>query len=482
MNTKPLDPSHRCPERCRASADINTGVSDGAYYNTLNAFENYDSLRSSRFPNTCTLEEITGTRRASFNVRYSAPRYPYLYNVTTRRRDEIFAYGGLVGQGLGSYVAKLNAASLEETWRVPIQIPDHWPYPGVAAVLGDGCVYAVAGNRLVKIDADTGENTHTNLPENAGNGGASYNGFVVSPDRVIFAKGMEHGSPCQQTGLMQNLGLGCAVYHNIPSFLVAVDTKTGPNKAPEIIAQIRTEEFILGRITSERRDGVDFIYCPGVTKLWRYRFQRKGNQCVFERDSDWEIPYVGAGNPGTAVAILNDWAIIANNGFESFSQPFTLWAANIHDARKSHSITPLEGYPVSQIGSKPAVDPENNRVFISDFHAGIALGIDFDPEAGFKVRWQEPQAMLSFWTAVGPPDRRQIVGTDYVSSTSKSPASQQGDHAVWRDASTGAELGRTPVLNSIYNAQSINPGFDGKFYYVPIKADSLVEISPVASR
>src|SRR5262249_57224332 len=132
--------------------------------------------------------------------------------------------------------------------------------------------------------------------------------------------------------------------------------------------------------------------------------------------------------PGTAVAILNDWAIIANNGFECFKQPFTLWAANIHDARKLHSITPLQGYPVSQVGSKPAVDPENNRVFVSDFHAGVALGIDFNAGDGFKMRWQQPQTMLSFWTAVGPANRRQIVGTDYVSSSaSKNPTEQAGD-------------------------------------------------------
>src|SRR5215467_15771182 len=98
-------------DRCRASADMEVGFSEKAFFNSVDSFENYDSGRSSRFPNTCTLEGITGSRLVSFNIRYSAPHYKILYNVATRRRDEIFAYGGFVNEGLGAYVAKLDAQS-----------------------------------------------------------------------------------------------------------------------------------------------------------------------------------------------------------------------------------------------------------------------------------------------------------------------------------------------------------------------------------
>ena len=477
MNNQISRPLESTVDRCEASSELEVGFSEGAFFSSVDAFEAYDSGRSSRFPNTCTLEGITGSPLVSFNIRYSTPRFPSLYNVATRRRGEIFAYGGVVSQDLGAYVAKLNAETFEEMWRTHIHIPGHWNYPGVGAVLGDGHVYAVAGNRLARVDADTGEQVQIELPQRPEEGGAAYNGFVVSPDRVIFAKGMEHGIPCDQTSVQYNGGLGCAVYHNIPSFLVAIDTKTRAGEEPRIIAQTQTEEFILGRLTTERRNGVDYIYCPGTSKLWRYKFFREHGRCLIELDREWQIPYVGGGTPGTAVALMNDWAVIVNNGFETFMQPFTIWAANIHDSHNLHKLQPLQGYPVSQVGSKPAVDPENRRVFVSDFHAGFALGLDFDPAEGFRVRWQQQQSMMSFWDVTGPPDQRQVVGTDYVSS-----GSDEGDHAVWRDASTGREVARTPTLNSIYNAMSINPAFDGKFYYVEMNGNRIVEISPAPAR
>src|SRR5215467_14567549 len=223
MNNQISRPLESTVDRCKASSELEVGFSDGAFFSSVDAFEAYDSGRSSRFPNTCTLEGITGSPLVSFNIRYSTPRFPSLYNVATRRRGEIFAYGGVVSQDLGAYVAKLNAETFEEMWRTHIHIPGHWNYPGVGTVLGDGHVYAVAGNRLARINADTGEQVQIELPQHSGEGGAAYNGFVVSPDGVIFAKSMELGSPGEQTGRTANAGLCCAAYHNIPSFLSAVN-------------------------------------------------------------------------------------------------------------------------------------------------------------------------------------------------------------------------------------------------------------------
>ncbi len=179
--------------------------------------------------------------------------------------------------------------------------------------------------------------------------------------------------------------------------------------------------------------------------------------------------------PGVAAPILNDWIIIPNNGFMSQREPFTIWAINIHDSSKVHTLMPLPAYPQSQVGSKPAVDPENSRVYLSDFCAGLALALDFDPVTGFKLRWTQPQVMLSFWGVIGPPGRRQIVGTDFVAA-SQANGGQSADYAVWRDADTGKEIARSGALDPQYNAQSICPGYNGTFYYMGLSSGQLVEL------
>src|SRR5204863_2879889 len=105
-------------------------------------------------------------------------------------------------------------------------------------------VYAVAGNLLAKVNAKTGETSQLSLPQHDDAGGAAYNGFIVSPDGVIFTKSLERGSPCDQSTLMTNMGIPCAAYHKIRSFLVAVDTRS---VEPRIITQTHAVEFIMSR-------------------------------------------------------------------------------------------------------------------------------------------------------------------------------------------------------------------------------------------
>ena len=310
-----------------------------------NASEHYDAARTSRFIGTRTVEEIAGSSRVTVNARYTSSNYPNLYNVSTGNRDELFAYGGYVSEGDGAYVAKLDASSLAEVWRTSLTLPHHWNYPGVMAVLPDGNAYAVAGNLLARVNARTGELRQLTLPQHEGTGGAAYNGFTVSPDGILFTKSMERGRPCHQSDLADNLGLACAAYHNIPSILVAVDTA---GDEPRIVAQIETAGYILGRIATERHDGADYVYCPGLQNLWRYRFD--GSSLTL--DESWgPVPYAATGTTGTAPAIMGDWVIIQNNGFVSSSEPCSIWAINIHDSSRTFRHIPLEGYPMSQVGS-----------------------------------------------------------------------------------------------------------------------------------
>jgi len=430
-----------------------------------NPQEQYDSARTARFPGSRTVQEIAGAPRVALNARYTSGNYPKLYNVSTGRPAELFAYGGYVSQEGGAFVAKLDAQSLVELWRVEMKLPDHWNYPGAMGVLDDGNAYAVAGNLLVKIDAESGAAFQLTLPQHEGQGGAAYNGFVVNPDNVIFTKSLERGTLCRQNDLSQNLGIACAAYHKIPSFLVAVDTKS---EEPRILTQIKTVEFIMSRISTERRDGIDYIYCPALTKLWRYKFDGRS----FAFDESWgPIPYAGNGQPGTAPAIMGDWVIIMNNGFVSSDEPFTVTAISIHDSNVRFTHMPLVGYPMSQVGSKAAVDPENMRVYAADWKAQQLVCLDLDPASGFTTRWTQQQEMFCFLSLFGDAANRQVVGTDYNSS--------YGDQVVWRDAATGDEIVRSAYLDPMFNGSTVGPGYDGTFYYLAQTFKALVELTPV---
>jgi len=449
----------------------NTSDESSNGHDTPNPSEHYDSARTSLFRGTPAVEETAGSKQVALNARYTSGSYPQLYNVSTRDRGELFAYGGYVSESGGAYVAKLDAGSLAEVWRTHLSLPDHWNYPGAMAVLGDGHVYAVAGNLLAKVDGETGENLQLTLPQHGHPGGAdyaggaAYNGFVVSPDGVIFTKSLERGLPCDQSTMATNMGIPCAAYHKIPSFLVAVDTKSAE---PRVVAQTECVEFIMSRIATERHDGVDYVYCPGLQKLWRYTFA--GGELVL--DQNWgPVPYAATGTPGTAPAIMGEWVIIQNDGFLSSMEPFTIRAVSIYDSSKTFTYMPLEGYPMSQVGSKAAVDPENMRVYTADWKAEMLVCLDFDPQRGFTTRWVHPQKMFCFLALCGDAGNRQVVGTNYDSS--------KGDQVVWRDGATGEVVASSAWLDPNFNGSTVGPGFDGKFYYLAQTRQAIVELTPV---
>jgi hypothetical protein len=329
----------------------------------------------------------------------------------------------------------------------------------------------VAGNLLARVHGETGEDFQLTLPQHGQPGGAdyaggaAYNGFVVSPDGVIFTKSLERGLPCNQSTMATNMGIPCAAYHKIPSFLVAVDTKSAE---PRVVAQTECVEFIMSRIATERHDGVDYVYCPGLQKLWRYTFT--GGEFVL--DKSWgPVPYAATGTPGTAPAIMGDWVIIQNDGFLSSMEPFTVWAVNIYDSSKTFTHTPLDGYPMSQVGSKAAVDPENMRVYTADWKAEMLVCLDFDPQQGFTTRWAHQQKMFCFLALCGDAGNRQVVGTNYDSS--------KGDQVVWRDAATGGVVASSAWLDPNFNGSTVGAGFDGKFYYLAQTRQAIVELTPV---
>lgn len=442
---------------CPASADFRTGRSTWAWYSTMMPFEHFDSWRSQVFPNSCNVQQLVGSGAVKVKTRTAKGHYPSPYNLMTRERDELFVYGGYVNQEGGAYVAKLDPVTLREKWRVHLvsQNPDQFDWPGVAGVHGNGFIYAVAGNILAQIDPDTCNHRKIYLPEHPEGGGAAYNGFVISREGFLITKSLERGTNTGQS----LLGLREVAANGVPAILVAVD----PNSL-EIVAQAEVPEPILGRVMIASHSEGEYVYLPGLSKLWRYRFTRN----AFILDETWNPVYAQAGeSPGTACGMLGPWVIIQTNFLRS-DQPLRISAFFIDDARRCYSILPFPDGSPSQEFSKPALDSANMRIYTNDQAAGLVAGIDFDPMTGFQVAWRHKQDMASFWAVVGPEGGRNIIGTNFNSL--------QGDRVLWRNAETGDELACSDVLDSKFNGNIVSTGFDGCFYYLAAGSGKVVEL------
>lgn len=454
-NTLPLPP-----------VDMIPGATNGSFYNTMSPFEHFSEGRPQLFPHTHTVQRIAGADKVKIDTRESVGDYVKPYNIVTRNSNELFVYGGKVGSADGAYVAKLNTHTLEEIWRVKLTVdnPDQWDWPGVMAVHGNGQLYAIAGYLLAKIDPETGAHTVITLPQHEGQGGAAYNGFDIAPDGIIFAKSMETGVPATASKLRS------VAVNSVPSYIVAIN----PHNL-DILDVIETSEPGLGRLTCERRDGVDYIYFLGITRLWRYLFTGD----AIKPDATWgPVTYVtGKAQPGTAVGIFGDWLIFQTNFLES-TQPAEVFAVNRFNSAKVFSIVPFPDSKRSQEWSKPALDIDNNRVYVADQLANKVAGIRFDPAEGFSIEWEMDQIhMASFWAAVAGKEDRQIIGTECIEA--------EGERVLWRDARTGEEIVKTVVLNkgkviTIPSPSIVTPGFNNKFYYLAVDAQKVIEMTPVA--
>ncbi len=68
----------------------------------------------------------------------------------------------------------------------------------------------------------------------------------------------------------------------------------------------------------------------------------------------------------------------------------------------------------------------------------------------------------------------QLIGNDFTPS--------EGDRVVWRDAASGWEIVRTPVLDVGHNGSIVTPGFGGRFYYMALDQGTVIELTPVQKK
>jgi hypothetical protein len=292
---------------CHRSASLETGPTHGAFYSTVSPFEHFHSDRTQVFKFACSLGELGGGKiqARSSPVKFSTP-----YIAFTRDRNQLFVYGyGRNAATEGGFVARVNPSTLRQHWRTQIlatELPNQWSYPGVGLAHGNGFVYAIYANILVKLDPASGAILKKReLPEDPNQTGAAYNGMIVMPDGVIVAKGMERG-PCPPLPPDASAsdeafeGLLCGTRNKLPSRILTIDPAT-----LKILQNVSPPEPSTGRVTAGRTSGQDYVYVAGSDSLFRYLYS--GGQLTI--DNNWgPVTYrTGAQQPGTGPGILGDW-------------------------------------------------------------------------------------------------------------------------------------------------------------------------------
>lgn len=456
---------------CYRDRELETGTTAGGLYRTVAPFEHFGFDRTQVFPHTCSLRELTGSDHPKLLERTSPDTFPTPYIAATRDRDQLFVYGyGSDAASEGGFVAAVDPKTLQRRWET--RIPDtkpagQWSYPGVLLVHGNGDLYAVYGNIMVRLDAGTGEVlARAELPEDPNGTGAAYNGMVVMPDGHIVAKKIERG-PCPTSVPTPGInaspgalaGLTCANLNALPSLMLVID----PDDL-HVESSLVPPEPVTGRITTARLDGTDYVFAAGRDTLRRFTYAGG----TLTPDDGWGPVTYRTGNqqPGTGPGVLGHFLVVQTNFLPS-SEPMTITAVDLRDDRKVFTARPF-GAPSLEV-SKAALDTATMTAITHDFTAGQMAALHLDPERGFTTRWKKDLASLAFTALVGPAKDREIVIPDLGGGE---------EHVVWLDENTGEERARSSTLSRVPAPGNIvTPGFGGRFYFTTSQG-ALTELRP----
>jgi hypothetical protein len=463
--------------------------SNPPWYLSLMASEAYDSGRTRLFEKA----NFTGSfDRPNVVDVLTSPEDVYLtpYNVVYRNADSMFVYGGGYGDqgGKGAFVAKVDSTTLEKIWFKQLinidtsQTGSDWDYPGVVGMLKDGLLYVIYGYQLTKLDPRDGSIVlSTQLPTSANNlyplRDTSYNGFVALPDGTIIAKTVYRQLGCSEQGF--SAFLHCPFPELVPnSILVAIDPET-----LSVIDTIEIPAFTVGRVTSVRFEGKNYIYVPGPKFVYRFIYENGS----FKEDTQWgPVQYnddVSGQTPASALVVMNDWVVFTTNGATvqqgclSASPPctspwLTVWAINQADSSKQFKRQPFANvlppppppsYPLSFAPSAPTVDLLRNRIFVFDAGPGKLAALDLEPD-GWQVTWMVDQRTTEFMALIGPRNRRVLVTTEIPDGQPLETNST--NYVVWREAESGRELARSDQLDPILSGTMVEPGYAGRMYYL----------------
>jgi len=397
------------------------------------------------------------------DVRISPDVYPTPYNVVYLSGDSLFVFGGAYGDepgGTGSFVARVDPKTLRTVWfnqLINTDETNEWNYPGVLSALQDGFLYLIYGYRLAKLDPRDGTVLgQVELPTLAAPRDTSYNGLSGFPDGTLVAKSVYREAGCEEQGF--NAFTKCPNPTDVPnSVVVAINPRT-----LEIIDKAVAPQFVGGRITATEFENRSYVYLTGQTSVFRYIYEDR----QLTLDTSWNpgtVVLKGQTGP-TAVAVMNDWVAFETNALPA-ATPLSVIAINQADASRQLSTQPFPVLPSGKSLSPSAVsvDPLRNRILALDGAAGQIAALELRDD-GLHTVWSARQRTTEFLALIGPAPRRVLVGTDVP------PGQQIGantqDWVVWRNADTGDELARSPLLPAVNAGTMVEPGYAGRMYFL----------------
>lgn len=448
------------------------------WYPSLAAFEHYNSGRSHVFPEAKFNGSLNGDNRV--DILTSAATYPSGYNMAYLDSQNVFIYGGGYGDepgSIGAFVAKVDPHTLEPIWYnqlINTNENGEWDYPGSMAILRNGFLYVIYGYRLSKIDPKTGSTLETLLlptgegaPENT-----AYNGFNATPGGILIMKSVYRQAGCSIQG--PDALLNCPDPTDVPaSILVSVDPDT-----MSVIESITLPAPVAARPTIARLKGRTYVYLVEANTVIRYRV-KKGK---FILDQSWNpgIITLEGQTTATSFVVMDDWIVGQVNTLPS-ATALSVIAINQFDASKQFSLQPFLGDPIpplvaeafstSASGGVPAIswapasvsaDPENHLIYVSDSLPGEIAAIRLTSK-GLLIAWKAKQTTTEFTALIGPKCKRVLVGTDIPGP--EIPGRNLNDFAVWRNAKTGKELARSPILPAMTQGTMIQPFYSGEMFY-----------------
>ncbi len=441
------------------------------WYQTLTAFENYNSNRSHYWSCSQFSGSFTGPNQV---FAYKSPTYyPTPFTIVTRGTNEMYVYGGVVAAnppvlGLQSYVSKVQPGSLKELWRTELlntNMSQAFTGAGGMYTVGDtGDIIVITNTYLYKLNSTTGEvkavlslPTGATLPTDA-----YFNGLNGWPDGTLVMKDLTRAAGCTLNSL-----IALNQCPGSPSVVSVVDSKNFT-----ILDSVQLSEIIGGRVTTTVYDGKYYLYLVGFSQVYRYVWD---GQKLTPDDTWGPVSYLKPGQgAGTAAAVMGNWVVIQTNGIPS-DVPLSEVAISQANSSKITRIDPipLEPGQKSYIPNFGVMDLPNNRIYGMDEGPGKVVGIDFDQATGnMSVAW-EPQEMKTFgWiTAIGPKDHRVLMGTNMKleneSDIQAGPVNASyTEQVMWRDAETGKLLAASDFFSPMSTGSQVVPGYGGLNYHV----------------
>lgn len=300
----------------------------------------------------------------------------------------------------------------------------------------------------------------------------SFNGFNATSDGIIVMKSVYRQAGCSIQG--PDALLNCPDPSDVPpSILVSIDPQT-----MQVIDNITLPAPVGARPTITTFQEKNYVYLLEPTTAIRYEV----NKGKFLLDTSW--------NPGTitvsgqtlctSFVVINDWVAAQTNTLPG-STALSVIAINQADASQQYYLQPFAGDPIPPLvaaafstqgpGGVPAIswapmsvsaDPENNLIYASDSLPGKIAAIAIT-SSGLQTVWKASQTTTEFTTLIGPQDKRVLVGTDIPGP--EIPGNNMNDFAVWRNAATGQELARSPLLPAMTQGTMIQPYYNGDMFF-----------------